>query len=63
MSTTTAEALVDLDNRIKNISFETIQEEIDTNAEVVAAAITDLNERLTNLETLVNKIADALTIK
>ena len=63
MSTATAEALVDLDNRINNISFETIQEEIDTNAEVVAAAITDLNERLTNLETLVNKIADALTIK
>ncbi len=63
MSTATAEALVDLDNRITNISFETIQEEIDTNGEVVAAALTDLNERLTNLETLVNKIADALTIK
>ena len=63
MSTATAEALVDLDNRINNISFETIQEEIDTNAEVVAAAITYLNERLNNLETLVNKIADALTIK
>lgn len=43
--------------------YNDIKTEVDTNAEVTAAAITDLNERLTNLETLVNKIADALTIK
>ena len=62
MSTTTAEALADLDTRINNISINTIQdiqEEIDTNAEVTAAAMVDLNERLTYLETLVNTLINA----
>lgn len=59
MSTTTAEALADLDTRINNISVNAIQEEIDENAEVTAAAIVDLNERLTYLETLVNTLVNA----